>query len=111
LQLDIKNVFLHSDLEEEVYMEQPLEQSLDPWFGKFNHIVQTFGLKYKQAYNSIFYYQISFEKYVYLIVYVDYIVIIGNNAARISQLMEQLPNHFQTKNLESLKYFLGIEVV
>jgi len=48
---------------------------------------------------------------VYLIAYIDDIVIIENDATRLSQLNEHLCNHFQTKNLESLKYFLGIEVV
>jgi len=43
--------------------------------------------------------------------YVNDIVITGNNVSRISQLKEHLCNNFQTKDLVSLKYFLGIEVV
>nr|KYP68976.1 hypothetical protein KK1_022626 [Cajanus cajan] len=43
-------------------------------------------------------------------VYVDDIVITGNDATRISQLKDHLFSHFQTKDLGSLKYFLGIEV-
>nr|KYP44454.1 hypothetical protein KK1_034031 [Cajanus cajan] len=43
-------------------------------------------------------------------VYVDDIVITGNDATRISQLKEHLFIYFQTKDLGSLKYFLGIEV-
>ena len=56
-QLAIKNVFLHSDLTEEVYMEQPpglvcrlrcslygLKQSPRAWFGRFSFVVQEFGM-------------------------------------------------------------------
>jgi len=41
---------------------------------------------------------------------VDDIVITKNDDTRISQLKERLCNHFQTKDLRSLKYFLLIQV-
>jgi len=58
----------------------------------------------------VFYSSTSPEKCIYLIVYVDDIVIIENDIVHISQLKEHLCRHFQTKDLGSLKYFLGIEV-
>jgi len=130
-QLDTKNAFLHGDLKEKVYMEQPpgfvaqgesglvcklrrslygLKQSPRAWFGKFSHIVQNFGLKRSEADHSVFYCLTSPGKCVYLIVYVDDIVITGNDVGKISQLKEHLCHHFQTKDLGTLKYFLGIEV-
>ena len=40
----------------------------------------------------------------------DDIVITGSDQDGIQKLKQQLFNHFQTKNLGKLKYFLGIEV-
>ena len=99
-QLDIKNVFLHGDLAEEVYMEQPpgfvaqgesglvcrlrrslygLKQSPRVWFGRFSSVVQEFGMLRSTADHSIFYHHNSSGQCIYLVVYVDDIVITGSD--------------------------------
>ena len=45
-----------------------------------------------------------------LIVYVDDIVVIGNDKEGMAQLKECLLKEFEIKDLGRLKYFLGIEV-
>jgi len=62
-----------------------------------------------EADHSVFY-QHSSAGCVYLIVYVNDIVLTRSNNHGISQLKQHLCHHFQTKDLEKLIYFLGIEV-
>ena len=46
-----------------------------------------------------------------LVIYVDDMVIIGNNAKEIDRLRRKLFQEFEMKDLGQLKYFLGIEVL
>lgn len=55
------------------------------------------------------FYRCSSNRYIYLIVYVDDIVIIGVDHDEIAGLKQHLV-HFQTKDLGQLLYFLGIDV-
>ena len=130
-QLDIKNAFLHGDLAEEVYMEQPpslfaqgesslvfklhnslydLKQSPRAWSSWFSSVIQEFCMIRSTSDHSIFYHHTSTRQCIYLIVYVDDIVITGSDHDGIQKLKQHIFSHFQTKNLGKLKYFLGIEV-
>ena len=72
-------------------------------------MVQAFGLTRSEVDHSVFY-RYSSSLCIYLIVYVDDIVITGNDQVGIQNLKEHLHQHFQTKDLGKLRYFLGIEV-
>ncbi|KAL6332591.1 hypothetical protein AAG906_009013 [Vitis piasezkii] len=114
-QLDI----LHGDLEEEVYMEQPLGFVAQGECGKvcclkkalygLNKKIQAFGMNKSKKDHFIFYKK-SAAGIILLVVYVDEIVITGNDHAGISDLKAFMHSKFHTKDLGELKYFLGIEV-
>ena len=52
----------------------------------------------------------SFSKFTASIVYVDDIIVIGNDEGKIQILETSLFNEFEIKDLVTLKYFLMIEV-
>ena len=47
---------------------------------------------------------------VLLLLYVDDIILIGDNSAMISDIKQYLHKGFTIKDLEQLRFFLGIEV-
>lgn len=47
---------------------------------------------------------------IFLLVYVDGLILIGNSSSFISQLIHRLNKEFAVKDLGTLKYFLGLEV-
>jgi hypothetical protein len=96
-QLDVKNAFLHGDLNETVYMAQPpgfeskgecvchlkksiygLKQSPRAWFDKFSKAVVSHGMTRSQADHSVFFKKTKIG-IVILVVYVDDIVITGSD--------------------------------
>ncbi|KAJ9673153.1 hypothetical protein PVL29_026432 [Vitis rotundifolia] len=117
-QLDIKNAFLHGDLEEEVYMEQPLGFVAQGEYEKVCYLKKalyglkqspSFGMNKSKKDHSVFYKK-SADGIILLVVYVDDIVITRNDHAGISDLKAFMHSKFHTKDLGELKYFLGIEV-
>ncbi|RVW56445.1 Retrovirus-related Pol polyprotein from transposon RE1 [Vitis vinifera] len=130
-QLDIKNAFLNGDLEEEVYMEIPpgfeesmaknqvcklqkslygLKQSPRAWFDRFTKAVLKLGYKQGQADHTLFVKKSHAGKMAILIVYVDDIILSGNDMEELQNLKKYLSEEFEVKDLENLKYFLGMEV-
>ena len=131
-QIDVKNAFLHGSLEEEVYMEIPpgygnvneenkvcrlkkalygLKQSPRAWFGRFTQAMVSLGYRQSQGDNTLFIKHSQNGKLALLLVYVDYMIIIGDYEIEKQNLKQRLAAQFEMKDLGKLKYFLGIEVV
>ncbi|XP_060171511.1 uncharacterized mitochondrial protein AtMg00810-like [Lycium barbarum] len=130
-QLDVKNAFLHGRLKETVYMQQPpgfedsnapnhvcllqkaiygLKQAPKAWFQRFSEALLHLGFLGSHADSSLFVHRHKGD-IVILLLYVDDIVITGNNLMLLHTLISQLRTHFAIKDIGSLHFFLGIEVV
>ncbi|CAL5365935.1 unnamed protein product [Camellia sinensis] len=129
-QLDVKNAFLNGNLEEEVYVDPPpgfdehfgskvcklkkslygLKQSPRAWFERFTQSVKNQGYVEAQSDHTMFIKHSNDGKIAILIVYVDDIILTGDNVTKMDRLKKSLALEFEIKDLESLKYFLGMEV-
>ncbi|EOY27051.1 Cysteine-rich RLK (RECEPTOR-like protein kinase) 8, putative [Theobroma cacao] len=121
-QFDVKNAFLHGDLEEELYMKIPpgfddkktkrkvcrlkkavygLKQSPKAWFNRLNKAIISFGYHQSNADHTLFIKHGS-DKITSLIVYVDDIVATGDDKEEIARLRKLLAPAFEIKDLGQL---------
>ena len=78
--------------------------------GRFSSVVQEIGMTRSTSYHFVFYDHKSLGQCIYLIVYVDDIVISSSDQDGIRKLKQHLFSHSHTKDLGKLKHFLGIEI-
>ncbi|CAL9027027.1 unnamed protein product [Prunus brigantina] len=129
-QLDVKNAFLHGFLNEDVYMTQPpgfvdparphyvcklhkalygLKQAPRAWFHRISTFLISFGFIQSRADASLFIYHHGTHQ-LYLLLYVDDIVLTGSDSGLLHQFITSLGHAFDIKDLGPLTYFLGLHV-
>ena len=86
-----------------------LKQSPQAWFGRFSSAMRKYGCQQSNTDHTLFL-KHRVGKVTALIIYVDDMIITGDDVEEISKLQEQLSTEFEMKNLGGLEYFLGIEV-
>lgn len=86
-----------------------LKQASRNWYYKFTRSLISLGYKQSKADHSLFIYK-NGDAYVAALIYVDDVILVGNDVRWIERTKSYLDEKFSIKDLGPLKYFLGIEV-
>lgn len=128
-QLDVNNAFLNGFLQEDVFMRQPegfvdrekpqhvcklvkalygLKQAPRAWFDRLRITLLKWGFQNSKCDTSLFFLRTG-KLQVFVLIYVDDILITGNCFDFLSRFIKNLNTLFSLKDLGPLNYFLGIE--
>eukprot|EP00253_Pinus_taeda_P032541 PITA_32541 len=126
-QMDVKSAFLHGDLHEEIYMEQPigfiqtnssivcrlkrslydLKQAPRAWYAKMDSFLLESG--FSRCY-SIYTKKVG-KSLIILVLYVDDLILTGSDPNLINHVKSSLKKKFEMIALGHLHYFLGLQVL
>ena len=116
-QMDVKTTFLNGNVNEEVYMGQPmgfiekgkehmacklkrsiyeLKQASRQWYLKFNDTIFSFGFK-ENIVDQCIYLKVSGSKFIFMILCVDDILLATNNLSLLYETKRFLTNNFERK--------------
>lgn len=130
-QLDINNAFLQGTLTDAVYVTQPpgfvdphhpthvcqlkkalygLKQAPRAWYTELKNHLITMGFRNTISDSSLFVFQDA-GVIIYLLVYVDDIIVTSNATDALNKFILNLATRFSLKDLGPLSYFLGVEVL
>ena len=131
-QLDVKTAFLHGELEEEIYMKQPegfevkgkenlvcrlkkslygLKQAPRQWYKKFESFMLEHGFHKTQADHCVFVKRYNEGDFLILLLYVDDMLVVGQDVKKIASLKKALSKSFAMKDLGPAKQILGMHIV
>ncbi|KAL0423112.1 UNVERIFIED_CONTAM: Retrovirus-related Pol polyprotein from transposon TNT 1-94 [Sesamum radiatum] len=125
--MDVKTAFLHGDLDEQIHMCQPsgfidkekpnhacllkkslygLKQSPRQWNKKFDLFMKSLKFK-RSAYDPCLYFKYESDIPVFLVLYVDDMLIASPSLTLIENLQKNLCKTFEMKDLGNAKRILG----
>lgn len=129
-QMDVKTAFLNGDLYEDVYMLQPegfiennkehlvcklkksiygLKQASRQWYIKFDEVVASMGFEENKV-DQCIYLKVRGSKFIFLVLYVDDILLASNNLDLLLETKKTLSTSFDMKDLGEASFVLGIEI-
>lgn len=129
LQFDIKNAFLKGSLEEEVYIQQPpgyevgtglscklhkalygLKQAPRAWNLKLDEELTALGFKASDADPSLYTYTSSNGDRLYLLVYVDDLMLAGKKGPMLDAMEAKIETNLDARKLGEPTSYLGMSI-
>ncbi|KAK9054827.1 hypothetical protein SSX86_025906 [Deinandra increscens subsp. villosa] len=131
-QLDVKTAFLHGQLEEEIYIDQPegfvepgkedlvcllkrslygLKQSPRQWYKRFDSYIISQGFCRSLYDPCVYYKEYDEHEYVYLLLYVDDMLIACKSQSELQNTKKLLGAEFDMKEMGEAKKIIGMEII
>ncbi|RVW13626.1 Retrovirus-related Pol polyprotein from transposon RE1 [Vitis vinifera] len=131
-QLDVKSAFLHGELSEEVFVEQPrgyeqkdnphkvyklkkalygLKQAPQAWFSRIEAHFVNEGFERCHSEHTLFVKTSKGGKILILSLYADDLIFIGNDESMFYEFKSSMMHEFDMTDLGKMRYFLGVEVL
>ncbi|KAL6315384.1 hypothetical protein AAG906_000494 [Vitis piasezkii] len=117
-QMDVKTAFLNGDINETIYMNMVckltksiygLKQASRQWYFKFHQIIVSYGFE-ANLMDECVYHKFSGSKYIFLVLYVDDILLATNDIGILHDTKRFLSKHFEMKDLGDASFVLGIQI-
>ncbi|KAM6574267.1 hypothetical protein CsatA_022594 [Cannabis sativa] len=86
-----------------------LKQARRAWYDKLKTTLLSWNFQNSRADSSLFFYKTS-STIIMVLIYVDDIIVTGNDVAKLQKFIKKLNEMFSLKDLGPLHLFLGIEV-
>ncbi|KAL0292799.1 UNVERIFIED_CONTAM: Retrovirus-related Pol polyprotein from transposon TNT 1-94 [Sesamum radiatum] len=128
--MEVKTAFLNGFVKEEIFMHQPegftavgkeqkvcrlqrsiysLKQAAGSWNTRFDEVIQCYDF-IKNDYDPCVYKKISGISVAYLVLYVDDILLIGNDVKMLGDIKAWLSTQFSMKDMGEASYILDIKI-
>jgi len=129
-QMGVKTTFLNDNIDETIYMVQlenfvsgdpknmvckltksiyGLKQTSRQWYHKFHQVILSFGFEMNLVDDCV-YHKFSGSKYIFLVLYVDDILLATNDIGMLHETKRFLSRNFEMKDLGDASFVLGIQI-
>ena len=133
-QMDVKSAYLHSDIEEEIYLEQPqgfvkkansgrklvcklnksiygLKQAAKNWYEALTSLLLKKGFKRSRNDYCLFVKKEEDGTFSYVLVWVDDIIVAGETEEAVNEIKSMLNENFKMDDRGVLNWFLGMQIL